>query len=62
MHQCQGEEKNEIMSYNNLSGVSSGNAETQPNAFYSNDPLVSRLPHKRQHFSLMDRSVNSKSI
>lgn len=61
MHQCQGEEKNE-MSYNNLSGVSSGNAETQPNAFYSNDPLVSRLPHKRQYFSLKDRSVNSKSF
>ena len=58
MHQCQGEEKNEIMSYNNLSGVSSGNAETQPNAFYSNDPLASRLPHKRQHFSLKDGSVN----
>lgn len=62
MHQCQGEEKNEIMSYNNLSGVSFGNAETQPNAFYSNDPLASRLPHKRQHFSLKDGSVNSKSI
>lgn len=62
MHQCQGEEKNEIMSYNNLSGVSSGNAETQPNAFYSNDPLASRLPHKRQHFSLKEGSVNSKSI
>lgn len=62
MHQCQGEEKNEIMSYNNLSGVSSGKGETQPNAFYSNDPLASRLPHKRQHLSLKDRSINSKSI